>query len=156
MRSPPTDSCFKAVAGFAVLIASLTPLDYQGAKQAAANSYSHGTTACFEENDTVGIKVLLTQKDRCGVDLHPYLEIDIREAPVAVRKEIVIGPDNWAFSCPSAKEPCEQIPSGRVVFDHLEGQTAGLKTEGHYELRTRRDTVEKGSFRVDCVAACMP
>ena len=156
MRSPPIDSCFKTVAGFAVLIASFTSLDHQGAKPATANSYSHGTTTCFEENDTVGIKVLLTQKDRCGVDLHPYLEIDIREAPVAVRKEIVIGPDNWAFSCPTAKEPCEQIPSGRIVFDHLEGQTAGLKSEGHYELRTRSGTVEKGGFRVDCVEPCMP
>jgi len=156
MRFPPIEPCFTTAAGFALLIASLTPLDHQGAKQANRNFYSHGTTTCFEENHTVGIKVLLTQKDRCGVDLHPYLEIDIREAPVAVRKDIVIGPDNWAFGCPSAKEPCEQIPSGRIVFDHLEGQTAGLKTEGHYELRTRRGTVEKGSFRVDCVAPCMP
>jgi len=54
---------------------------------------------------------------------------------------------------PSVDAPCEQVPSGFVVFDQLEeGSEAGSKTESRYELRLRSTgVVERGKFRVDCV-----
>lgn len=153
MPSSPVPSRFRRLAGFAVLLASLSPLRGFDGNQAAARPFRHGTTTCFQERDTIGIKLLLTEKDRCGEDQHPYVEIDIRE-DLAVRKDIIIGPDNWAFRCASAREPCEQIPSGKIVFDRLVGPTADLKTEGHYQLRMRSGKIEEGSFKVDCRAAC--
>jgi len=53
---------------------------------------------------------------------------------------------------PSVDAPCEQVPSGFVVFDQLEGSKAGSKKESRYELRLRSTgVVERGKFRVDCV-----
>ena len=154
MRYAAADCRFKQVAGFAVLFASLTPLSHLEGSQADANTYPHGTTTCLAEVGIRGIRLFLTKTSRCGANPYPYVEIDIRELPIAVEKNIVIGPDNWAFRCLSAKEACEQIPSGKIVFDHLDGPTAGLKTEGHYELRLRSGAIERGNFKVDCLAPC--
>jgi len=155
MHSPAVDCHFKRVASFALLFASLTPLSRLDGSQVATNTYSHGATTCLQGNDGPGVKLFLTEKNLCSIHAYPYTEIDIRELPVKVQKTIVVGPENWAFRCLSAKEACEQIPSGKIVIDHLEnGSTAGLKTEGHYELRLRSGAVERGNFKVDCVLPC--
>lgn len=158
MHSPAVDCRFKRVAGVAALFVSLAPLSPLDGSQADANTYSHGTTTCLGESDTPGVRLFLTQKNRCGANPYPYVEIEIRQLPIAVQKSVNIGPDNWAFRCLSAKESCEQVPSGKIVFDHLENgsSAAGLKTEGHYELRLRGGTgvVERGNFKVDCLVPC--
>ena len=106
--------------------------------QAVRHAYSHGTT-CLAENDARGFRLILTETNRCGANLYPRVEIEIRQLPIKVQKSIIIGPDNWAFRCLNANEPCEQVPSGHIVFDHLEEDSkAGSKTEGRYELRLRR------------------
>ena len=127
------------------------------AKQSESmHAYSHGTTGCLQGNDGPGIRLRLRQGSRCdeGDDLYPYLEIDVRELPIAVHKSFTIGPDNWAFRCPSPKESCEQSLSGKVVFNHFE-ETVGkeVQTDGFYELRFRTGT-ESGHFKVNCMGAC--
>lgn len=155
MHPLAVDCRFRRMAVFALLFASLTLLSRLVGSQVGADTYSHGTTTCLEGNDGPGIKLFLTQKNLCGTNAYPYTEIDIRELPVKVQKDIVIGPENWAFRCLNAKEACEQVPSGKIVFDHLEnGSTAGLKTEGHYELKLRSGAVERGHFKVDCLVPC--
>jgi hypothetical protein len=155
MHPLAVDCRFRRVAVFAVSFASLTLLGPFCGGQTNADVYSHGSTTCLQGSDGPGIKLFLMQKNLCDTNAHPYMEIDIRELPVKVQKAIVIGPENWAFLCLSAKEACEQIPSGKIVFDHLEnGSTAGLKTEGHYELELRSGVVERGNFKVECVVPC--
>jgi len=158
VHCPALDCRFKRVVGFAVLLATLTPLNRLQGSRADNDTYSHGTTTCLGEKDTPGIRLFLTQTNRCGANLYPRVEIEIRKLPIAIQKSIVIGPDNWAFRCLSADEPCEQVPSGIIVFDHLEnGSTeAGLESKGHYELRLRGGAgiVERGSFKVDCLVPC--
>lgn len=146
---------FNLLSSFAVLLSCLVALSGLGTTQ--ATTYSHGTTTCREEKDASGIRLILTQTNLCGVNLYPRLEIEIRQLPLKVQKSIIIGPDNWAFRCPSASEPCEQFLSGKIVFDHLKnGSTAGSKTEGRYELRLRGGggVVERGNFKVGCVLPC--
>jgi len=158
MHSPAVDCRFKRVAGFALLLASLTPLNRLQGSRADDNTYSHGTTTCLGEKDTPGIRLFLMQTNRCDANLYPRVEIEIRKLPIAIQKSVIIGPDNWAFRCVSADEPCEQIPSGVIVFDNLvNGSTeAGLESKGHYELRLRggAGVVERGSFKVDCLVPC--
>lgn len=120
-----------------------------------ANAYSHGETTCLQGNDGPGVRLRLRQNSRCeGRISYPYLEIDIRELPVAAHKSITIGADNWAFKCRDPKESCEQSLSGKIVFDHFE-DTAGkeIQTDGYYELKFRTST-ESGHFKVDCLAPC--
>jgi hypothetical protein len=141
----------------ALLFASLTPLSLLHQNRSDSDAFSHGTTTCREEKDASGIRLILTQTNLCGANLYPRLEIEIRQLPLKIQKNIIIGPDNWAFRCPSANEPCEQFVSGKIVFDHLEnGSTARSKTEGRYELRLRggAGVVERGNFKVDCVLPC--
>ena len=148
---------FMRLAGFAILLASLLALSRLAGTQADNTTYSYGTTTCLAENNARGFKLVLTATNRCGANLYPRVEIEIRQLPIKVQKSIVIGPDNWAFRCLGANEPCEQVPSGQIVFDDLEeGSKAGSKTEGRYELRLRGGTgiVERGKFIVDCVVPC--
>jgi hypothetical protein len=82
------------------------------------------------------------------------LEIDIRESPIAVHRNILIGTDNWARKCPSANESCEEGSGGMITFDHF-GETVGkhIQTDGSYKLRFRAGW-ETGQFKVDCLAPC--
>ena len=143
---------FNLLAGFAVLLSCLVALSRLGATQ--GTTYSHGTTTCRDEKNAGGIRLTLTQTNLCGANLYPRLEIEIRQLPLKVQKSIIIGPDNWAFRCSTPQEPCEQIPSGVIVFDHLEnGSIIESKTDGIYELKLRggAGVVERGNFKVDCV-----
>ena len=92
----------------------------------------------------------------CAANPYPRVEIEIRKLPIAVGKNIIIGPDNWAFRCLNAVEPCEQVPSGVIVFDYLGNAAAGLQTKGHYELTLRggAEVLERGNFKVECVVPC--
>jgi hypothetical protein len=121
-----------------------------------ANTYSHGETTCLQGDDGHGLRLRLRQAGRCeGRVAYPYLEIDIRELPIAVRKSITIGADNLAFRCPDTNESCEQSLSGHVMFDHL-GDANGkeTQTDGSYELRFRDGHTESGHFNVDCRPPC--
>jgi len=121
----------------------------------SANAYSHGETTWLQGDDGPGIRLRLRQSNQCeGKVSYPYLEVDIRELPIAVHKSIPIGADNWAFRCPDARESCEQSRGGTIVFDHLE-ETVGkdLQTDGSYNLRFRSG-VESGRFKVDCWPPC--
>ncbi len=121
-----------------------------------ANAYSHGTTSCLQGSDGPGVKLLLRQNKQCeGTVSYPYLEVDIKKLPILVHKSISIGADNWAFSCPSPKDSCQQFLSGKVVFDHFE-ETVGkeTQTDGYYQLRFRTGSSQSGHFRVDCIAPC--
>jgi hypothetical protein len=157
MSSLPVDCRFKRLAGFAALLASLTPLTFLQEKQAASSPYSHGTMTCLGEKNTPGIRLFLTPTNGCRANPYPRLEIEIREMPIAVPKSIVIGPDNFAFRCLNVDESCEQIPRGKVVFEHLENvQQGGLKSRGRYELTLRGGAkiIEMGGFVVDCLIPC--
>src|SRR5579864_3089693 len=69
-----------------------------------ANGYSHGTMTCMTGGDGPGTRLLFRQNRGCeGITSYPYLEVDITELPILVHKSITIGPDNWAFRCPSPK-----------------------------------------------------
>jgi hypothetical protein len=154
MHSAAVDFRFRRLAGLTVLLAFLFTLSRLGETQ--NTTYSHGTTTCLAENESRGFKLVLTETNRCGANLYPRFEIEIRKLPIKVQKSIVIGPDNWAFRCLSANKPCEQVPSGHIVFDQLEeGAKAGSKTDGRYELRLRgTGVIERGKFTVDCVVPC--
>jgi len=125
----------------------------------SANTYSHGETTCLQRDDGPGTRLRLRRSDRCeGKVSYPYLEVDIRELPIAVHKSIPIGADNWAFKCPDAKESCEQSRGGTIVFDHLEESVGkDIQTDGSYDLRFRTGA-ESGHFqgrlsttvRLDC------
>ena len=146
---------FNRVASLVVLTTCLLAQNRLGGIQAA--TYSHGTTTCLGEKEVRGIRLTLTQTNLCGANLYPRLEIEIRQLPLKVQKSIIIGPENWAFRCSTLQEPCEQIPSGVIVFDHLEnGSIIESKTVGRYELRLRAGAgvVERGNFKVDCVLPC--
>ena len=119
------------------------------------NAYSHGETTCLQGDEGPGICLRLRQDSHCeGRTSYPYLEIDLRELPITVRKSITIGADNWAFRCADPKESCEQALGGKIVFDHFE-ETAGkeIRTDGSYDLRFRTG-VESGHFEVDCRGPC--
>ena len=154
MHSAAVDYRFRRLTGLIVLLASLFALSRLGGSQ--NTTYSHGTSTCLAENDKHGFRLVLTEIDRCGANLYPRLEIEIRKLPIRVQKIIVIGPDNWAFRCVSADVPCEQVLSGEIVFDQLEEDSkAGSKTEGRYELTLRGGAgVERGKFTVHCAVPC--
>lgn len=142
-----------AVVCFIAIALSLSARETHAAVD--ANAYSHGETSCLQGTDGPGVRLRLRQNNHCeGRISYPYLEIDIRELPIAEHKTITIGADNWAFRCPDPKESCEQSLSGKVVFDHSD-QTAGkeIQTDGRYELKFRTDT-ESGHFKVDCLIPC--
>ena len=117
--------------------------------------YSHGETSCLQGNDGPGLRLRLRQTSRCeGRVTYPYLQIDIRELPIAIHRNIQIGEDNWARKCPSSNEGCEESLGGTVTFDHFE-ETDGkhIQTDGSYKLRFRAGW-ETGQFNVDCRMPC--
>lgn len=70
--------------------------EVRGAEQAIG--YSHGETDCLQGNEGPDIRLRFGQHNRCEANVsYPYLEIDIREFPVALRKSITIGADNWGL-----------------------------------------------------------
>src|SRR4030095_15525392 len=93
MHSAAVDFRFRRLTGLTVLLAFLFALSRLGGTQ--NTTYSHGTSTCLAENDTHGFRLVLTKIDRCGANLYPRLEIEIRKLPIRVQKIIVIGPDNW-------------------------------------------------------------
>ncbi len=119
------------------------------------SAYSHGETTCLQGEDGPGLRLRLRQNGRCeGRVTYPYLEIGIRELPIAIHREIRIGEDNWARRCLSPKESCEESLGGTITFDHID-ETVGkqTQTEGSYKVRFR-DGWETGQFKVDCHAPC--
>jgi hypothetical protein len=116
---------------------------------------SHAETSCLQGNDGPGLRLRLRQTSRYeGRVTYPYLQIDIRELPIAIHRNIQIGEDNWARKCPSSNEACEESLGGTVTFDHFE-ETDGkhIQTDGSYKLRFRAGW-ETGEFKVDCLAPC--
>jgi hypothetical protein len=113
MYSLAVHRSFNRLAGFAVLLASMTPLTSFHEKQAANSPYSHGTMTCLGEKNTPGIRFFLTQTNTCNANPYPRLEIEIRKMPIATQQNIIIGPDNFAFRCPNVDEACEQISTGK-------------------------------------------
>jgi hypothetical protein len=86
---------------------------------------------------------------------YPYLRIDIREQPIQAGTNIVIGGDNYAIRCRSAKQSCEQAISGTILFDHFEEFSGkDVRTDGYYELTFRTGRAESGLFKLDCMAPC--
>ena len=121
----------------------------------SASTYSHGEKTCLQGTDGPGVLLRLSKSRRCERRVsYPYLEVDIRELPIAAHRGITIGADNWAFKCPDPKESCEQALGGTIVLDHFE-ETAGkeIQTDGSYHLKFRTG-LESGHFRVDCLAPC--
>lgn len=121
----------------------------------SASAYSHGETSCLQGEDGPGLRLRLRQNARCeGNVTYPYLEIDIREVPIAVHQQIRIGDNNWARRCPSPNESCEESLEGAITFDHF-AEIAGkhIQTNGSYKLRFRAGW-ESGEFKVDCEAPC--
>jgi hypothetical protein len=120
------------------------------------SAYSHGETNCLQGNDGPGLRLRLRQNDRCGEGgvTYPYLQIDIRELPIAAHKNIRIGADNWARKCASPDEACEESLGGTITFEHFQ-ETDGkhIQVDGSYKLRFRTGA-ETGQFKVDCLAPC--
>ena len=118
-------------------------------------AYSHGETSCLQGNDGPGLRLRLRQNGRCeGRVTYPYLEIDIRELPIAAHREIRIGAENWARKCLSSNESCEESLGGTITFDHLD-ETPGkqIQTDGSYKVKFRGGW-ETGQFKVDCLPPC--
>ena len=118
-------------------------------------AYSHGETSCLQGDDGPGFRLRLRQNSRCeGRVTYPYLEIDIRELPIAAHREIRIGAGSWARKCPSSNEACEESLGGTITFDHFE-ETVGkqIQTDGSYKVKFRAGW-ETGQFKVDCFPPC--
>ena len=126
-------------------------------RPADASAYSHGMMTCLQGDGAPGTRLLLRRDNRCeGSTSYPYLEVDIRELPIAADKSIIIGTENWAFRCSSPQQSCQQSVSGKVVFNHLEKRLSGeeIHTDGDYELRFSNGPSEKGHFKVACAGIC--
>lgn len=119
-------------------------------------TFSHGVMTCLQGGSGPGTRLILTQKQTCqGGNRYPSFEIDIRQIMPHAPQVIAIGPDNWAFNCPSPKESCTQFMTGKVVFEHFKQPVKNepALTDGYFELRSRSST-EHGRFKVDCFAPC--
>ena len=84
MHSAAVDFRFRSLAGFTVLLAFLFALSRLGETQ--NTTYSHGTTTCLAENDPRGLELALIETNRCGANLYPRFEIEIRKLPIKFRK----------------------------------------------------------------------
>ena len=119
------------------------------------NPYSHGEASCVQGDDGFGFRLRLRPNGRCdGATTYPYLQIVIRQLPVAAHREIRIGEDNWARKCLSSNESCEESSGGTITFDHFD-ETIGkqIKTDGFYRVRFRAGW-QTGHFKVDSLAPC--
>lgn len=135
------------------------------APDSGTSSYSHGEITCLEGDRGPGLRLRLRQHSGCeGRTSYPYLEIDIRELPIAAQQRIAIGGNNWAFKCRRAVnrdqengfpiESCEPSGGGKIVFEHYETTVEkGSRIDGSYELRFRTGA-ESGHFRVECQPPC--
>ena len=121
-----------------------------------ANAYLYATTTCIGGNDGPGVRLFLKQfSQRQGRTSYPYLRIDIREQPILPKKNIAIGDDNSAIRCLSARQSCDQVISGNILFDHFEEISGGeIKTDGYYELKFRTGRTESGLFKLDGISPC--
>lgn len=121
-------------------------------------AYLYGTNACIEGENGPGIAFYLGKEKGCPktIPSYPYLEIDIRDWPISIRKEITIGPENWAFRCPSSHDSCAQAVSGNVVFDHSTDPTVdrNIRSTGRYELKFQGSRIESGLFEIVCGLPC--
>jgi hypothetical protein len=122
----------------------------------SANVYPYGTMTCLQGNDGQGLRLFLKQRRSCqGKRAYPYLELHIKEQPIAVHKSISIGTENGAFRCVNPKESCEQALSGYLWFDHFEDTSGnGIQTDGHYELMFNTGGSESSFFKTDCYEPC--
>ena len=141
-----------------LITVGLSLFEHKAERRTDLSAYSHGTMICLQGSDGPGQRLLLTQEKKCeGRASYPRLEIDIRDVPISVHKRINIGPENGAFRCMDAKESCEQLLSGEIVFEHFEGRSARSgkigETDGYYELKFRTG-VGRGHFKVDCIGVC--
>jgi hypothetical protein len=123
---------------------------------ANADGYSHGTQACLQGRDGQGIRLRLREHRHCeGQVTYPYLELDIRDLPIAANQSITIGEDNLAFICQKPEKSCQQFRSGEIMFNHFEQTSAkGIQTDGWYQLKSGNDRPETGRFNVDCIEPC--
>ena len=114
------------------------------------DTYPHGEITCLQGNEGPGIKLLLTQSNRCEEEMsYPHLEVDIKESQIKAHKSIVIGADNLAFRCLNPKDACEQS-----LGDHFQEKVGKeIRTDGAYDLRFRSG-IESGRFQEDCFAPC--
>ena len=98
----------------------------------------------------------MRQRHQCdGSETYPYLEMDIREQPIAVNQSLAIGDTNSAVRCLNPKKSCEQFVSGEIMFNHFEEiSSKGIQTDGWYELRFSTGLPETGRFKVDCFEPC--
>jgi len=139
-------TCFKISVIAPWLILMGCPLRGGDPKQSAsATAYLYATTTCIGGNGGPGVRLFLKQFTQCqGRTSYPYLRIEIREQPILTQKNIVIGGDNSAIRCLSARQSCEQAISGKILFDHFE-QFSGkeVKTDGHYDLEFKNGKVPK-------------
>jgi hypothetical protein len=121
-----------------------------------ARPYSLGEMLCQLSDDRPGVRLRLRQTRHCeGGVSYPYVELDIGELAIPVRKRITIGVNIWAMRCLKPNQACEQSSSGTVEFDHFEkGTGKAVQTDGYYVLRFR-DGQESGHFRVDCRPPCI-
>ena len=125
-------------------------------KAADANGYPYGETTCLQGNSGTGLRLFLMQNRHCEGDVSsPYLEVDITEKPIPVHKSITIGSDNRALRCRNAKDSCEQVASGEVIFDHIESISGkSIRTDGYYDMKFSTGRSESGLFKVTCFAPC--
>src|SRR5271165_3410134 len=99
------------------------------------SAYSHGETSCLQGNDGPGLRLRLRQTSRCeGRVTYPYLQIDIRELPIAIHRNIQIG--GWpTFSAHLSRLGCptllagfgERVGTGRSRF------TAGASAQPEHQ-----------------------
>jgi hypothetical protein len=140
----------------AIMIASsmaITLCVSAGEARQSGNGYRYGSVTCVQGANGPGVSLRLRRdNDSAVMNPYPYLDIDIRELPVAVRKPITIGPDNWAFRCLDQKESCEQALSGTIGFDHFEDYSRKPvspdgTTDGYYDLKFKNGGYAKGRFK---------
>lgn len=148
-----------AVAKVAVLTVVLLSLSQVGPlAKTEAEAYSVAVRGCIRGENGPGVAFYLGTGRGCPKTFpsYPYLEIDIRQWPIPTGKPITIGPDNWAFRCPSSHEGCAQAISGTVVFDHSTDPTVerGIRSTGRYELKFQGDKLETGRFEIVCGMPC--
>lgn len=126
--------------------------------KATPAAYLYGTKSCIEGENGPGTAYYLSTEKGCpkAIPSYPYLEIDIREQPTPIGKAVTIGPENWAFRCPSLHEGCAQAVSGSAVFDHSTDPTGdrSIRSTGRYELKFQGGAVESRRFEVVCSAPC--
>lgn len=149
-------SAFAKVASLILAVMLLNPV--APFAETHVETHPYATSNCINGSNGPGKAFYLGKEKGCpkAIPSYPYLEIDVRERPIPIGKAITIGPDNWAFRCPSSHDGCAQAPSGTVVFDHSTDPTwpDGVASTGRYELKFQGGQIESGHFEIVCSLPC--